>query len=62
LSDQTLDDIGEMLVEPGLQQRSQHIPHNIRERSIGCAEGEFAFPPSLARYRAELGKSSRSSS
>jgi hypothetical protein len=48
-SDQPLDDPEEVFVEPSLQQRSQHIAHNVFKCAIDTPERKLALPASLSR-------------
>ena len=47
-SDQPLDDPGEIFVEPSLEQRSQHIAHNIFESAVDTSKRKLAVPASLS--------------
>jgi hypothetical protein len=48
-SDQSLDYPGEVFVEPSLQQRPEHIAHDVFESATDTSERKLALPASLSR-------------
>src|SRR5206468_10922455 len=56
LTDQPLDDIGKVFVEPRLQHRAQHAANDLLERTFSTTERQFSLAASIARQGTKLSK------